>query len=151
MGDTASIGLQGLGGGLQAGAEQGAGKIQNTIYKFNSKIQNLQAQDAIDIGLKKEQNFRKKVKKFAADQRLAFAAQGIDIESGTALDVQMDTAEQGEIDALTIRNNAYLEAWGYKVGAENSKTQGEFAELSGEMASMGTILSTASNIYASIK
>ena len=43
------------------------------------------------------------------------AANGVDLSSGSPLDILGDTAMYGELDALTIRSNAEREAYGYRV------------------------------------
>ena len=47
-------------------------------------------------------------------QRARLSANGIDISEGSAASIQADTDWMGEMDALTIRDNANREAWGYK-------------------------------------
>ncbi len=53
-------------------------------------------------------------------QRAALASQGGDVDSGSPLDIQADTARAGYIDAATIRNNAALKAYNYGIQANDA-------------------------------
>jgi hypothetical protein len=71
-------------------------------------------------------------------QRAEFAAQGVDVGSGSAVDVQKDTAYQGEIDALTLRTNAAREAWGYTVEAQGETLQAQNTRKLGKLQAANT-------------
>jgi len=47
-------------------------------------------------------------------QRAALAGQNVDIATGSAAQVIAQTEALGEVDAATIRNNAFRQAFGYK-------------------------------------
>lgn len=102
--------------------EQG-GDLNAGVHDFNAAMLEFQAKDAITRGAEAEDLFRKQLKGVIGSQRASFAAQGIDVDSGSALDVQKDTAYQGELDALTIRANSAREAWGYSMNAKNETLQ----------------------------
>lgn len=71
------------------------------------------------------------------------AANNIDSSSGSALDLIGETAQFGEEDALSIRANAAREAWGYKVGANDSRNQAKLTKAAGKNKATATLLSTA--------
>ncbi|MCW5737790.1 MAG: hypothetical protein KIS73_26960, partial [Enhydrobacter sp.] len=73
-----------------------------------------QARDAIQRGQVAEQKQRDLTAQRIGSQTAALAAQGTDLE-GSPTDILGDTKRAGELDALTIRNNAAREAWGYQV------------------------------------
>jgi hypothetical protein len=70
-----------------------------------------------------EQQQRFKSSQVMAAQRAALASQGGDINSGSPLDIGGDTARAGEFDAQTIRNNAAMQAYGFRVQAANAGAQ----------------------------
>lgn len=84
-------------------------------FEINSKIADFQAQDAIRRGEKQSAFVKKQANQVIGAQRAALAAQGIEIDTGTALEAQEETAKIGQLDALTIRSNAFREASGYKI------------------------------------
>lgn len=124
----------------QAKAEEDAGRAQREaaesqagLADYNAAVAKLQAQDAIARGREEESQYRQQVAGMIGSQRAGFAGANIDVSSGSALDVQADAAFLGELDALTIRNNAAREAWGYEVEAEDQRRRAEIARREGVM------------------
>lgn len=102
--------------------EQGA-NLNAGVNDFNAAALEAQAKTAIEQGQQQELMFRQKVKGIIGSQRASYAAQGVDVGSGSAADVQADTAKQAELDAITIRTNAALTAWGFKTQAQGQLLQ----------------------------
>ena len=134
----------------QAGEE--AGKLED----YNAFVEEQAAKDAETRGALDEQQFRQQIRGTIGKQRAGFASQGVDVGAGSALDVQADAAYLGELDALTIRNNAAREAHGYRVEAERAKRRGKYARLTGQQAqaasrinAVSTVLSSAGSIAGS--
>jgi len=118
--------------------EQKAADAQAEVIDWNAGIADLQAEDATARGYEEEHRFRSMVRGVIGTQRAGFAAGNIDVGFGSALDVQADAAFLGELDALTIRNNAAREAWGYKVEGENLRQQADVTREEGvAMAASG--------------
>lgn len=113
---------------------------QRNVAEINSKLADLKGEDALQRGEDAARDYKKQVNRMIGSQRAAFAAQGVDVGYGSAADIQADTATQGELDILTIRSNAFREAWGYKVEANNYTAQGQFAEMGGNMQANNTLL-----------
>lgn len=101
-------------------------------------------------------------RRLAGDQRAAMAAQGIDLDSGSAADVVENDQRLAEIDVVTIRNNARKEAWGIEVQAQDARYQGALTRYQGDLARVagrnqaasirsqatGTLLSGAAELMA---
>lgn len=130
----------------QSRAQKAEGAYQSQIYEANARLADLQAEDAISRGDAEAKKHNTQVKKLIGSQRAAFAAQGIDINSGSPLDVQADTAALGAEDEQTIKNNAWREAWGYKVQASDYRNSGAFSLLSSKNAAKNTVLTAGMNI-----
>jgi hypothetical protein len=138
----------------QAGAVLSQGRYHQRLAEWNANLAERQAADAVARGAKAEQRHRQGVKGLVGAQRAALAAQGIEINDGSALDVQADTVQLGELDALTLRNNAAREAWGYKAQASDERQRGIMAGLASRneaaglrTAAFGTLLTGAANVY----
>lgn len=140
MGATAAIGMQFAGAGFSAMAQRSAGKAQQQLANYNAQVAEMQAADAIERGRESEGRHRTSVRGLVGTQRAALAASGVDVNDGSALDIQADTAAMGEMDALTIRLNAAREAWGYRTQATDYRARGEIAKNEGNMKAVGTIL-----------
>ena len=107
-------------------------EFQKQQYDFNAVMADFQAEDTISRGETAATDHQVRTQGLIGSQRVAMAAQGIDIESGSAMEVQEDTASQSAMDVMTIRNNAWREAWGYKVQASDYRFKGQLAKFSGE-------------------
>lgn len=124
----------------QSRAMKMQGQYQENQLNFNSKLAELQAEDATIRGNKEADIKRKQTKQVIASQRAALAAQGIEVNEDTALQIQQDTAGLGAEDVQTIKNNAWREAWGYKVQALDYSGQAKYAKNSAKFNSRQTIL-----------
>jgi hypothetical protein len=136
-------GMMGAQNARQQGAFQAAMAEQNAGYKEAA------AQDAEKRGAADADRYRRQVGQLIGSQRAGFAANGIDVNSGTAADIQDDTAAFGEFDALTIANNAAREAWGYRVGAQNDLMNGRMAQGNAKSAATGSILGGVGSAFGS--
>lgn len=144
---VAALTLAGVGtglnviGGLKSGnaqrrageAQQRAANKSGDLADFNAQVAELQADDAIARGEEAVIRFRQKVRGAIGSQRAGFAAGNIDVNTGTAADVQADAAFLGELDTLTIAGNAAREAWGYEIQAEDLRARGRLAREEGVM------------------
>lgn len=124
----------------QSKALKTQGAYQKQQFDTNARIADIQAADAIKRGDKESANHMRKVRQLIGSQRAKAAASGVDANSGSALDIQLDTSNFGALDALTIKNNAWREAWGYRVQANDYRGQGAMASLSAKNAARNTIL-----------
>lgn len=118
---------------IDSGSELNAG-----VHDFNAAALEFQAKDAITRGQESEDIFRKQIKGVIGSQRASFAAQGVDVGTGSSEAVQEDTAYQGELDALTMRTNAAREAWGFTMSAKNETLQAQNTRKLGKLQSANT-------------
>lgn len=102
----------------QAEAQQNQYNYQAQVARNNATMAEYQARDVLERGQREEQNRRLKTAAMYGDQRAQLAANGVDLGEGSATDLLTTTKFMGENDALTIRNNAAREAWGYRNRAQ---------------------------------
>lgn len=126
---------------MQMASQQSAARAQQDQYDYQAKVDEnnrqiaeWQAQDAIDRGEVEEAAHRTKVGQLKGRQRSVLAASGVVVDSGSALDTLADTAELGELDALTIRSNFAREAYDYRVDAMNFKASAGLKRQAGKNA-----------------
>lgn len=119
--------------------------MANKIALRNAQYAEWQAQDAITRGQKEEQAVRLRTAMLKSTQRATMAARGISLTEGTPLNILTDTDYMGEIDALTVKDNALRAAWGYR---ENAKASG-MQQVSPEAASSKAFLAGAPAVAAS--
>lgn len=135
-----------MAGAYAADTQKKAGEYQAEVAGQNAELDEHRANQASTIGAIEEERHRAKVRQMAGTQRANLAAQGIDLQSGTAADIVDETYTFGEVDALTVRFNAQNEAWGYQTSAVNERNAGRMAKWSGKRQATGTYLSTAANV-----
>lgn len=108
-----------FGASNQAKATQNAYNYQAAVNRNNAQIADWQARDAVTRGQKAEQAQRLRTAQLKGSQRAAMAARGVALDEGSPLNILNDTDYMGELDALTIRDNAEREAWGHRMQAGN--------------------------------
>lgn len=166
MGATAAISTMAVSSGVnaytQSQNERAQGDYASAMYKLNARMAEFQAADALSRGetdaaatLKKGYKgsaiIRRSGKQTAGAQKVALAAQGIDINTGSAKETLADTEAMSEIDqieiqrsaeldALTIKNNAVREAWGFKTQASNYASEGDYAIMAAKNKARSTLI-----------
>lgn len=137
---TAAAGVQ------QYESQKAEARYNEAVEKDKARIGDAQAEQALELGNIEEDRQRARVRAAIGSQRVALAANNIDSSSGSALDLIGETAQFGEEDALAIRANAAREAWGYKVGANDSRNQAKLTKAAGKNRGTATLLNTGAQV-----
>lgn len=144
-------------GGISA-HNQGVAAKQQADYsaqvaRNNDLLAKQYAETERQKGAVAEQNKREETAQRVSIVRAVGAANGLDVNSGTPLDLQADTARMGELDALTIRNNAARNAYGYEVQGINfrnaatlDESRGRYATQAGNLGALSSIIGAASSV-----
>lgn len=85
----------------------------------------------------------------AGELKASQAANGVDVNTGSAVDVQVGQREQGDLDAQTTLNNAELKAYGYESQATGFTAQAGLDKQEAEDAPIGAGLSAAGGLLGS--
>lgn len=137
-----------FGGATSAAGQVASGISGRSAGRYNARVLLAQASQERVRGRFEERAIRASGEQVAGAQRAALAAQGVDIGSGTALELQQQTAELSERDALQARLNAALSVWGLKSQAKQERYRGELAYRAGINQALGTLLGSASDAGA---
>jgi hypothetical protein len=113
-------GVQAVGAYNQAKGEQAALRAQAQVEANNAQLSEWQAQDAIARGDMAAGEVIQRGAQIKGSQRAAFAANGVDLGYGSALEIITDTDYLTAVDASQVQNNAAREAWGYRVQADQA-------------------------------
>lgn len=105
------------------------GDYARSTAENQAKYSELQAEDATAQGYRLASQVYRRGTQVRGAQRVALAGQGIRVDTGSAADVQAETSMLTELDMVTAKNNAWREAFGYKVQAGEFRSQGAFAQL----------------------
>lgn len=138
-------------GKYESGQASGAAAdYASVVSRNNATIANQNADYAIESGLQKTDTASRKSAAIGGRIKATQAANGIDVNTGSAVDVQAGQRATGELDAETVLNNAELQAYGYRTKAVNDTAQAQLdtaqdaqARIGGDLGAAGSLLSTA--------
>lgn len=151
-------GLGGLGAAISAGGTLLGGlatmsqmNYQAKVAENNAKIAQQNATAAEQAG---EQQAAAQSRKEAAQMGAIVASQaanGIDVNTGSAVDVQESQRELGKLDTENVMRNAEMQAYGYRTQSTNYEAQAKadqsaafFAPISAAIGATGSYLGKAS-------
>jgi len=101
----------------QAASEELNARLEADVLRTNARLR-------IKAGDEEAHAFMKKAARFKGEQRAALAASGVSVDYGSAAQIQEETAIMAAQDAERIKNNATMEAFGYKSKANQLELQG---------------------------
>lgn len=138
----------------QQRAQNAAAEYNRKVQLNNAQIAEMRAKSVEERGAVQEKQLRLQIAQKKGQQRSALAASGVVVDEGTALEILEDTAALGEEDALTLRHNTAMEAWGlrtqrfaFESQAELAGAQKSSAALAGTSSLLANVPSAYSNIY----
>lgn len=147
-GSIINVGLQAVGGLMQANSQNKAGQESSAISQANAANFDFMAKDTIDRGYINANNLRMKGRRLRGSQRVAYSAGNIDSASGTASDVQAATAANVEFDAQVMNINAQREAMGYTMRADEARRTAQISKTAGKTSAVNSLIGTAASVYS---
>lgn len=112
-----------IGNYYSAAAQKSSLKAQAGIADTNARIAELGAQSALNQGQQQAGAVSLNAGRLKSSQRVAMAANGIDLGVGNAAEIQASTDIMKEIDVATIEASAVRSAWGYRTQAVNYQNE----------------------------
>jgi hypothetical protein len=148
---VAGVAQQTVGSFYTASGQKLALETQAKISETNARVAEMTAQSVLLAGQKDEQNVRLRTAALKSKQRATMAANGIDINSDTPLEVLTSTDVMGEVDANTTAANAARTAWGHRfqsVGYQNESLMSRATArgINPFMSAGNTLLTGASSV-----
>lgn len=152
---TAGIGLAGIGAKAYGQEVTAQGQSQAAAYNAAVMANNatIATQSATLAGHEGAANTAIQQAKTRSEVGSILASQGangVDINSGSNVDVRSTAAETGQLNAISIRSNAARQAYGYETEAASDKAQQKldeqqsgYAAEGGNISATGTLLSGA--------
>ncbi len=151
--DPVSLGLIGAavsaGGTMMNGmAQANAANYQAEVASNNAKIAQQNATYAAQAGAQQADTASKKGAANEAAIKGAIAANGVDVNSGSAVDVQTSAREQSKLDTLTTANNAQLQVYGYRSQAAGYQAQSQLDQMTAEQAPIGAAIGASGSLLS---
>lgn len=140
-----------IGAGVSAHGQIEQGKAEKRIAKSNAQLSEQAAVDASRRGAIDEEAHRAKVRALLGAQRATYGANNVVSSSGSPLGLLAETAQVGEFDALTIRNNAARETFGFRTDRQSALARARAASRGSRTGALGTALTAGAQAYGSWK
>lgn len=115
--------LAGISAYGQAQAQKNAAEYQARIAEINAEIAERAARSELAAGRRQEDLARRRAAQLTGRQRTALAAAGVDLQSGTPMDILLETAGLLAEDVSQIRTEAERAAYRQRLGAVSSAAQ----------------------------
>ena len=141
-------GVAAYGAYQQGQAAEDQAKYQEQVAKNNAIIAERQATDARERGHLSEAQQRLRTRMAIGSARASAASRGVLVDEGSALAQQGDIAAVGELDALTIRNNAEREALGFESQASTFTGEASLHQNSAGYAKQEQIYGTGATLLS---
>ncbi len=136
-----------VGGAVMQGYSQSQAANYNAqVARNNQIIAQQNANLALQQGQVAEQAQQQKTAQMIGGLEAQEGASGVELSSGSPLSVRSSAAETGELDALTIRYNAQLQARNYMTQASSFGAQAGLYSAQSNWAVANSILGGASSV-----
>ena len=137
-------------GTAEAGTSQAnAANYNAQVARNNATIANQSADYVVAAGQEAASNESRKNAAVSGKIKTTQAASGIDVNTGSAKDVQVSQRETGQLDSETVLNNSELKAYGYRSAATGFEATAGLETEEAEQAPIGADLSAAGGLLGS--
>jgi hypothetical protein len=128
-----------------------AGNAAKNVGEYNASVDEQNAQNSLADATTSEAQQRVRDSHVIAAGRAIAGASGVDVNSGSPLDVQAENQKQAEMNALNIRRSGQTRAQAFIADAQSQRMQGKNAQAASMYGAAGTILTGGANVarYAS--
>lgn len=133
----------------EAGAKETAISKERQVARIESQVLSVQQRQAARRSVEEVKRIRASGGLVAGEQVAGFAGAGVDVSSGSAAELQADTARLVAIDTLTARNNAALEAWQYRTQREMLRFGLNMRTSQLRQSSFNSLLKAGATAYSS--
>lgn len=127
-------------------AQEAQADYERQVAEQNAKIAQKEATEERQAGIEAARTERIKALQEQGRQKAAFAANGMEIAEGSALDTIEDTAMIGELNALNAEYNHEQRAINYEQQAYNFNNEANLQSLKGENARTAGTLNAISSL-----
>lgn len=119
------------------------GNAADKAGRRNGALLDAQADETRRATVTRENLTRDRSARALSDQRAALLANGVDPTSGTALIGVTQSAQDAEMDALTLRYEGLMQARGQNMEADNARYQGKAAKRMSRLTAAGSLMMAA--------
>lgn len=143
---TISATMMVVGTVAQGYAAKQQGEYENDVAKYNARQMENEATRTRNKGVEEENKLRERTAQLSSKQRTQLAAAGVNLDVGSAFDIQEDTRILGEADALRVRSNFQDQAQSIDDQASITRSQGKAAKKAGRNSFYTSLLSASGQV-----
>ena len=136
---------------IQVGSSMAQGSAQRKLAYMNADTEMRNAVMARQAGTEAGRLTRLTSREASGAAKVGFASGGIDVNSGTALDLRRSNEIQYELDALKAEAAGELQAVGYERSAQIQRYQGRLAQRFGYFGAGAAAMSGAARTVAAFE
>ncbi len=140
------IGMSVAGGVMGIMGNYYQGQVNKKLYKYQASMARKSAGETLEAGRAATKQQRVQTAKAVGAQRATMGGAGIDVNTGSFLDTQVETAQLGEMDALMIRQNYQREAWAKQADANMYTASAKAAGTAARFGMASSFLTSASSV-----
>lgn len=129
-------------------ATRNAANYQAAVAANNATIAEQNAVRAEQAGYAAAENESRKGASQFAKVRAAQAASGIDVNTGSAVDVQAGERETNQLNTETVFQNDLMKAYGYRVNKENFQAEQGLEQAKADQAVPASVLSATGSLLS---
>lgn len=119
---TAAFGI--IAGGQQADNVRANAQITQQVAELNAKYADLDAYNASQAGITRADRYQQVIDATVGEQKTTMASKNVDVNFGTAAEVQAESKLTGFLNQLDIKTQANNVARGFSVQAMNYRLNG---------------------------
>lgn len=144
---SAGSGILGaFGASTKSDADQAMYAYKAQVARNNAAIARRNAQFAVEAGGVGAQTNDLKTKNLIGSQTVAQASSGLDVNTGSAVDLRQSARDLGHLDTMTILANATKKALGFKDQAANFESDAQLAMMGKDAAATAGDFGVASSL-----
>ena len=143
---TVGTTIQAIGTLASAGAQYQSAQYGKAMATQNAKLAEQQGLASLQQGRLEQERIARRARQIQGQQRAMYGASGVDISSGSPLEIQASTEYMAAQDKALVRYNAELKKWGFDVESANYKAQASQYGNMGKSALVGGLLGAGSTI-----
>jgi hypothetical protein len=134
---------------IAAYAQYQQGKQEEEAMELEAQYREHEGELIASQSLREADSHRKAVRRLIATQRAKLSASGVDIGSGSPLELFAQTAYDGEMDAQDIIYAGKIGKQTKGMAANMARFRGAQAKIAGRWAAAGTLASGTASAYGS--
>lgn len=131
--------LQLAGGYFAAQNMRESARLNQDIANMNAEFAELDAYDAVTEGYTEQARYQSVIDQTLGEQQLAFTAQDVDVNYGTASAIVEETKFTAEMNLMEIEKHAQEKALGYKSQARQFRSGGVMQKAEADTRAAATM------------